>query len=150
MFDQRIWEDILEKLQSFLLSQPPSKERDIIFNTIQKLAYNLWHRSSLPDFCYATDLDFIEWINCGNGIEFRALIETKHVNSLFLENKKKWQFEVYEIIAKQNNIPFYVITFEDRFEKFLLEQILPTKSTRELTKDQYIDFQKLLHQCKNP
>lgn len=146
MFDRKIWEPILEKLRAVLLIQPPSIERDVIFNTIQKLGYNLWHRSELPTWCYATDLDFLEWASC-NGIEFRALIETKHADSIVTENKRKWQLEIYEKIAKQNNIPVYVCTFESRFEKFLLEQTYPIKTINELTEQEYRDFQIKLHQC---
>jgi hypothetical protein len=72
MFERKIWEPILEKLRAVLLIQPSSKERDVIFNTIQKLGYNLWHRSELPSWCYATDIDFLEWVNCNGRIEFRA------------------------------------------------------------------------------
>ena len=148
MFDRNVWESLLEKLRAVLILQPSSKEKDVIFNTILKLGYNLWHRSALPDWCYATDIDFLEWAGVYGKIDFRALIETKHADSIFTDKKKEWQLQIYETMAKQNNIPVYVCTFENRFRTFLLEQSFPQKSIQQLTEEQYIKFQKELHQVK--
>jgi len=70
--------------------------------------YNLWHRT-LPDFCKAQDIDWIEYrINDDNQLEIVAIIETGRWNKTkFVGN----QIRLVKQIANKLNIPAYFVEY---------------------------------------
>jgi len=95
----------------------------------RNLEYSLWHRQ-LPFFCYAMDLDWIEWRN-NRGIV--ALIETKKSGYL-----SDFQRKVYLELADKINVPVYFVKYNnlDCFEVLDLK----TNEKRILNELEYKEF----------
>lgn len=150
MIDKTVWEPILEKLRAVTLIQPYSVEREMIRIYLEELRYRLWHQTTgiLPKWCYATDIDFLEWTGCGGRIELRALIEIKSNKSTVWNRKKDWQLKIYQQLGEKLNIPVYLSTFQNDFSIFELEQLYPKQNKLKLTQQEYVNFLIKMHQWK--
>ena len=78
------------------------------------LRYNNWHRTALPNWCYCTDVDFLEVRYVNGEMKIVAIIETKSGYSRLSD----FQESVFEQLSKQSGIPWYVVRHNESMTDF--------------------------------
>lgn len=83
------------------------------------LTYSLWHRHKCPQWCYATDLDWLEVrSNADGSLRIAAIIETKHMG----EGITQFQIKVFTTLSRLTGIPFYLVRFDTELENFVVTE----------------------------
>lgn len=120
--------------------------------------YSIWHRT-LPNSCYAQDIDYVEYRFVNNEVVPVAIIETTVLDYIpanqFEETRilnkiierlysQSAQSKFLTHIAKRLNLPVYLVTFDrDLHIIYVLDMIRKEKWYKH-TKDSYAEFLKNL------
>ena len=99
------------------------------------LRYSKWHREKLPGFCYATDLDWIEW-RPDKGIV--AFIEAKIGISTPIS---KFQISVFEELEEKTGVPFFIVNHTEDMDLF---KVTRKGRVERLDEAAFIEFMKQL------
>ena len=75
--------------------------------------FSTWHRK-LPNYCYFSDLDFVEVRATAGGLRIAAIIEGKGPG----DNPTRFQLSILRLLSKNNNCPAFVIYHNEDLSNF--------------------------------
>lgn len=100
------------------------------FTNNRDLRYSHWHREALPGWCYATDLDWIEW-RSDKGIV--AFLETKMNGRL-----SPFQQKVYAELERITGIPAFYVSYDKQLTVFTVTRISDGSSVGIFNEEEYV------------
>jgi len=110
------------------------------------LAFNNWHRANLSNYCYVTDVDFLEYRIKDNKIILKAIFEVKewHVTEpRYIEECAN--FKAIKELANIAKLPFYFVWYEkvdETINKFKLWDVFKQQKheAKELLPEEFKSF----------
>ena len=105
------------------------------------LRYSKWHRDNLPNYCYATDLDWIEW-RPDKGIV--AFVETKIGWDTPITS---FQEKVFAELEEKSGVPVFVVNHTEKLDQFKVSR---RGRVLRLDEVEFIEFMKQLGEQEEP